>query len=101
MTLWQILSWLDLPIGLSRNYMSEYVFHMPQEEDMFVRISRRNNIWAFCGWEEDTVDFRIYTDSDDNFDNLAIETSPRLGNGCRYDRLTLMAWLCLFGNILL
>lgn len=54
-----------------------------QDEDVFVRISKRNRISAFCGWSEDSVGFRIYSNSSD-FDNLAIETSPRLGNGCRY-----------------
>lgn len=50
---------------------------------MFVRISKRNRISAFCGWAEDSVGFRIYTNSSTSFDELAIETSPRLGDGCR------------------
>lgn len=48
-----------------------------------MRISKRNRISAFCGWAEDWVGFRIYTNSS-GFDDLAIETSPRLGDGCRY-----------------
>ncbi|CAN0335073.1 unnamed protein product, partial [Pylaiella littoralis] len=54
------------------------------EEDVFMRISKRNRISAFCGWAEDWVGFRIYTNSS-GFDDLAIETSPRLGDGCRGD----------------
>ncbi|CAM9546733.1 unnamed protein product [Ectocarpus sp. 8 AP-2014] len=54
------------------------------DEDMFVRISKHNRISAFCGWAEDSVDFRLYTNSSD-FDEAIIETSPRLGDGCRAD----------------
>lgn len=53
-----------------------------KDEDMFVRISKRNRISAFCGWAEDSVGFRIYTDSLD-VDNVVVEKSPRLGSGCR------------------
>ena len=53
-----------------------------KDEDKFVRISKRNGISAFCGWAEDSVDFRIYTDSSD-FDNVVVENSPRVGSGCR------------------
>ncbi|CAM9180492.1 unnamed protein product, partial [Hapterophycus canaliculatus] len=54
------------------------------DEDVFVRISKRNRISAFCGWAEDSVAFRLYTNSSE-FEDETVEMSPRFGNGCRSD----------------
>eukprot|EP00904_Undaria_pinnatifida_P005045 jgi/Undpi1/1670/HiC_scaffold_11.g05060.m1 len=50
------------------------------DEDLFVRISKRNGISAFCGWGENSLGFRISTNTSD--DEVALETTPQLGNGC-------------------
>ncbi|CAM9881544.1 unnamed protein product [Ascophyllum nodosum] len=54
------------------------------DEDLFLKISKRNGISVFCGWAEDWSGFQISSNSSE-FDGVALETSPKVGNGCRED----------------
>lgn len=56
-----------------------------QDEDLFVRISKRAGISAYCGWAEDDGGFRISTNSSisPDFEASEFERIPLFGGGCR------------------